>query len=130
MTSPVGDAHGRAHVPVIMWLGHYAENTPGVEVLDNATTILGWKSEPQPDASLRIVPECGGRTSIERGFVHGSPELVVEIAKATRYLDLGPKLRATTNVAEFLNTSCARSIRTRSTGLPRSMALGAPTAWS
>ena len=53
-------AHGRAQVPVIMWLDYYAENTPGVEVLDNATTILGWKSEPQPDALLRVLPECGG----------------------------------------------------------------------
>src|SRR4029077_15562332 len=31
-------------------------------------------------------------TSNERGFVHGPPELVVEISKATRYVDLGPKL--------------------------------------
>ncbi len=92
MPSPVSDAHGRAQVPVIMWLGYYAENTPGVEVLDNATTTLGWKSEPQPDASLRILSECGGRTSIDRGFVHGAPELVVEVAKATRFVDLGPKL--------------------------------------
>ena len=92
MPSPVSVDHGEAHVPVIVWLDYYAEQTPGVRAMDNTTTILGWKSEPQPDASLRIVPECGGRTSIERGFVHGSPEMVVEIAKATRYLDLGPKL--------------------------------------
>ena len=93
MPSPVGRAHGRAHVPVIMWLGHYAENTSGVEVLDNATTILGWNSEPQPDGLLRILPECGGRTHDEQGFIGGPPELVVEVSKATRYLDLGPKLR-------------------------------------
>src|ERR1700677_5356012 len=54
MPSPVGRAHGRAQIPVIVWLDYYAENTPGVEVLDNATTILGWKSEPQPDVMLRI----------------------------------------------------------------------------
>jgi len=92
MPSPVGHAHGRAQVPVIMWLGHYAENTPGVEVLANATTILGWKSEPEPDGLLRVLPECGGRTWNEGGFVYGAPELVVEVAKATRYVDLGPKL--------------------------------------
>ncbi|MFI5456431.1 MAG: Uma2 family endonuclease [Isosphaerales bacterium] len=89
---PFGCAHGRAQVPVIVWLDYYAENTPGVEVLDNATAILGSKSEPQPDGMLRILPECGGRTWNERGFVHGAPELVVEVAKATRYVDLGPKL--------------------------------------
>jgi Uma2 family endonuclease len=92
MPSPVGHAHGKANVPVIVWLSYYAEKTPGVEVLDNATTILGWKSEPQPDGLLRILPECGGQTRNERGFVHGAPELVVEVARATRYVDLGPKL--------------------------------------
>jgi Uma2 family endonuclease len=93
MPSPVSSEHGIAMVPVIVWLSYYAENTSGVEVLDNATTILGWKSEPQPDGSLRLLSECGGRTSIESGFVHGAPELVVEVAKATRYVDLGPKLK-------------------------------------
>jgi Uma2 family endonuclease len=65
---------------------------PGVEVLDNATTILGWRSEPQPDGLLRVLPEFGGTTRIERDFVRGAPELIVEVAKATRYVDLGPKL--------------------------------------
>ena len=92
MPSPVGRAHGKAQVPVIVWLDYYAENTPGVEVLDNTTTILGWKSETQPDAMLRVLPECGGRTRDEKGFIEGAPELVVEISKATRYVDLGPKL--------------------------------------
>jgi Uma2 family endonuclease len=93
MPSPVGMAHGVAHVPILVWLAYYKEKTPGVQVLDNATTILGWKSEPQPDALLRILPECGGRTRNKGGYVHGAPELVVEVAKATRYVDLGPKLK-------------------------------------
>jgi Uma2 family endonuclease len=93
MPSPVGDAHGRDHVPVIVWLGYYAERTPGLEVLACATTILGWKSEPQPDALLRVLSDRGGRSHIERGYVAGAPELVVEVARATRYVDLGPKLR-------------------------------------
>ena len=63
-----------------------------MEVLDSATTILGSKSEPQPDAMLRIEPRSGGRTQDQKGFVRGAPELVVEVAKATRYVDLGPKL--------------------------------------
>jgi Uma2 family endonuclease len=91
LPSPIGSAHGVAHVPVIVWLDYYAEKTLGVQVMDNATTILGWKSEPQPDGLLRTLAESGGRTWIENGFVHGAPELVVEVSKATRYVDLGPK---------------------------------------
>jgi Uma2 family endonuclease len=93
MPSPVSLEHGEAHVPVIVWLDYYADVTPGARVLDNATTILGWKSEPQPDGLLRILPEYGGRTWNDGGFIHGAPELVVEVSKATRYVDLGPKLR-------------------------------------
>jgi hypothetical protein len=91
MPSPVSFEHGDAHVPAIVWLDRYAEATPGVKVLDGATAILGRKSEPQPDALLCILPEHGGRTTIIKGFLHGAPELLVEVAKATRYIDLGPK---------------------------------------
>lgn len=92
MPSPVGYRHAHAHVPALAWLAYYEENTPGVEVLDNASTALGPRSEPQPDAQLRILPEFGGRTQTDRRFVRGVPELVVEVSHATRYNDLGPKL--------------------------------------
>src|SRR5208337_1041307 len=91
MPSPLGSAHGRAHFPVIAWLSSYVENTPGIEGLGNATTILSWKSEPEPDALLRVLPECDGRSHEEEGYIHGAPELVVEVSKVTRYMDLGPK---------------------------------------
>jgi Uma2 family endonuclease len=92
MPSPVGRDHGKAHTPAVVWLSYYEDFTPGTEVLIEATAILGWRSEPQPDGMLRILPEFGGQTRIERGLVCGAPELVVEVAKATRYVDLGPKL--------------------------------------
>jgi Uma2 family endonuclease len=92
MPSPVGPDHGRAHVPVIIWLDRYAEATTGVEVLDTTSTSLDDLGEPQPDATLRILPEFGGRTQTERRFIVGAPELVVEVAKSTRFVDLGPKL--------------------------------------
>jgi Uma2 family endonuclease len=92
MPSPAGPEHGRAHVPAVVWLSYYEENTPGVEVLDNTSTALGPRSEPQPDAQLRILSECGGRTQTDRRFVRGVPELLVEVSHTTRYNDLGPKL--------------------------------------
>src|SRR3954470_18952886 len=69
--SPVGPEHGRALVPALVWLSYYQENTPGVDVLDNTSTALHPKGEPQPNAQLRILPECGGRTVTERRFVRG-----------------------------------------------------------
>jgi Uma2 family endonuclease len=92
MPSPLGPEHGRAQFPVVVWLSYYEEYTPGVEGLDNTSTALGPKSEPQPDVQLRILPECGGRTVTDRRFVRGVPELIGEISHATRYTDLGPKL--------------------------------------
>ncbi len=91
MPSPVSLEHGESHVTVIVWLAYFAEQSPALRVMDNATTILGWKGETQPDALLRIVHEYGGRTWNEGGYLHGAPELVVEVSKATRYVDLGPK---------------------------------------
>jgi len=91
MPSPVGPAHGRAQFPTIAWLSYYVENTPGVEGMDNTSTALGSKSEPQPDVLLRILPEYGGRTQTDRRFVQGVPELLVEVAHTSRYTDLGPK---------------------------------------
>ena len=52
---------------------------------------LGLKSEPQPDAQLRILSEYGGRTQADRRFVRGVPELLVEVSHTSRYTDLGPK---------------------------------------
>ncbi len=91
MPSPVGRAHGDAQLPALVWLDYYAENTPGVQALPEATTVLGWRSEPQPDGLLRILPECDGRTWDEGAYIGGAPELIAEISKTTRYVDLGPK---------------------------------------
>ncbi len=91
MPSPLGPEHGRAAVPAIVWLSYYQENTPGVDVLDNASTVLDVRREPQPDVQLRILPEYGGRTRADRRFVRGVPELIVEVSHTTRYTDLGPK---------------------------------------
>lgn len=91
MPSAVGPEHGRAQVPALVWLSYYEAHTPGVEVRDNTSTVLGPRSEPQPDGLLRILTEYGGRTQTDRRFVRGVPELVVEVSHTTRFADLGPK---------------------------------------
>ena len=92
MPSPVSYGHGDALIPVLVWLDRFEESTPGVHTLNDATVILDWRNEPQPDAGLRIQPEYGGRTRNEGGYVVGPPDLVVEVSRSTRYVDLGPKL--------------------------------------
>jgi Uma2 family endonuclease len=92
MASPLGRPHGyyHPHLSGPMWL--YMTATPGIELLDNATTILGEESEPQPDLELRILPAYGGQSrDTADNYVGGAPELVVEIAHSNRAIALGAK---------------------------------------
>ncbi len=91
MPSPVGPAHALAHIPTIVWASYYVENTLGVQTLDNPSTAMGLKSEPQPDVLIRILAECGGQTRMDRRFIDGVPELIIEVSHTSRYTDLGPK---------------------------------------
>src|SRR5258707_251827 len=61
MTSPLKRKHGRSGGRLMQWLTTYEDSTFGTEALENATNILGPKSEPQPDGCLFILPECGGQ---------------------------------------------------------------------
>jgi Uma2 family endonuclease/mono/diheme cytochrome c family protein len=49
------------------------------------------RSEPQPDACLRILPEHGGQAREENEYIVGPPELVVEVASSTEAIDLHAK---------------------------------------
>jgi Uma2 family endonuclease len=53
--------------------------------------MLDGRGETQPDGQLRIPQELGGQTRIEDGYIVGAPELVIEIARSSRYYDLGEK---------------------------------------
>jgi Uma2 family endonuclease len=89
--SPVSYTHGRPSHEVTFWLGYYEAKTPGVEGIGETTTLLDEFGVPQPDAQLRILPEYGGQTRNEGDYVAGAPELIVEVAKSSRKIDLGPK---------------------------------------
>jgi Uma2 family endonuclease len=94
MASPLSVHHGDAHFALSILLGHYVVATPGVRGTDNATVILGPADEPQPDLSLRILPEFGGQTRVDGRYLAGAPELIVEVAYSSRDIDLGAKRRA------------------------------------
>ncbi len=67
-------------------------STPGVEAVDNATTILGEESEPQPDLALRILPEYGGQSFTDKkDYINRAPELIAEVAHSSYGIDLHEK---------------------------------------
>jgi Uma2 family endonuclease len=95
MGSPVRVAHSDSDALIQTWLGSYAARTPGTKVSGNATVRLGPSNVPQPDALLRILPECGGQTHLDvEGYLLGPPELIVEVAASSAAIDLHAKLRA------------------------------------
>lgn len=85
--------HGIPHSHLIFWLVTYRALTPGVIVADNSTLRLPPDDDAQPDAMLLIDPALGGRASFDdRGYVHGVPELVAEVAASSASYDLNLKL--------------------------------------
>src|SRR5258708_16463170 len=92
MPSPLKVPHGQHHSELITWLVTYKAATPGTDVLDNATTILGVESEAQPDGSLIVLPEFGGQTRInDENYLEGSPEFLAEVALSSESYDLYAK---------------------------------------
>jgi Uma2 family endonuclease len=96
MASPVRiEEHADPHAELISWLGHYRAFTFGVRVSDNGTLLLDLKNNPQPDVHLRVLPECGGQSSVGNDrYLHGGPELVAEISASSVSYDLHEKLEA------------------------------------
>lgn len=91
MPSPLFDDHGGSGEDVSFWLGHYRRFTPGLRGSANASTILSGNREVQPDHQLRIPHERGGNARLVDGYVQGPPELVIEISRSSKAIDLGKK---------------------------------------
>ena len=72
----------------------YAAATPGCAMSGESTWYMR-DDAPQPECSLRILPECGGQSSsfMRKGkcFGIGAPELVVEVSLSTLNYDLSAK---------------------------------------
>ena len=104
MPSPVRtDIHSDPHARIMTWLGVYWTATPGVQCADNATVHLDSDNEAQPDGLLRI--DEGGTSFLNnRGYIAGSPELIVEVTGTSADYDLHEKLAAylRNGVAEYI----------------------------
>ena len=86
-------AHAEPDSLVQMWLTTYAAHTPGVSAAANCTVKFDIDNVPQPDALLRILPQCGGQSRVDDSdYLVGAPELIVEIAAGSTSIDLHAKL--------------------------------------
>jgi Uma2 family endonuclease len=91
MPSPAKRPHSRTTGRVSRWLGIYEDHTPGTEMHDNGSNLMGPESEPHPDTCLLISSACGGQTSVKDEWIVGAPELIGEIASSTESIDLHGK---------------------------------------
>jgi Uma2 family endonuclease len=92
MPSPMRGDHGQIDDDLAGWFFHYRRSTPGIRSGGNITVILGQKSEPQPDRVLYLSEDAGGLSQFDaKGYVTGPPELIVEVARSSRAIDLGDK---------------------------------------
>ncbi len=96
MPSPVRiTQHGIPDNLIQGWLLYYVASTPGTQAAANSTVRFDADNVPQPDALLMIEhDEMGGARIGADGYLHGAPELVVEIAASSAALDLHDKLHA------------------------------------
>lgn len=103
MPSPVSVEQGVMDSRVGGWLGVYQAATPGTESGRNITSFL-LEDTPQPDLSLRILPEFGGGSWVEGSYLHGTAELLVEICRSSAAYDLHVKydLYQAAKVPEYL----------------------------
>ena len=93
MPSPVSPWHNRESALAVGWLMMYEDHTPGVQTMNNGSVALDDRSELQPDTGLRILPEYGGQTRTEPRYIAGAPELLVEVSRSSRNIDLEAKLK-------------------------------------
>jgi Uma2 family endonuclease len=91
MPSPVSTEHGDKDFSFAGWQWVYAAHTPGV-VGNSKSTWLMLDDSPQPESSLRILPECGGHSRPDGKYTAGAPEFINEVSLSSEHYDLHEKL--------------------------------------
>ena len=111
---PLSDDHGGAHAPVAGCLFVYQASTPGCKSSIGSSWYMR-DDMPQPENSLRILPEYGGQSTIlkrkGKHYLVGAPELVVEVSLSTRTHDMKAKkeLYRKAGVWEYINIQPERN---------------------
>lgn len=93
MPSPVTDDHSVIHAHLVVWLGVFSGTTIALRAQATPSLVLGSRSEPEPDACLRLRQEYGGISRVAGRYVNGAPELVAEVSLSSAAYDLGAKKR-------------------------------------
>lgn len=94
MPSPlVGVEHGTTDSDITGWLGTYRIATPGTNSPRNTTWLMDEDAAPQPDNSLYVRPEYGGRVRLRGKLLEGVPEFVAETCVTSTVYDLHQKLQ-------------------------------------
>ena len=107
MPSPLSIDHGDKDLDVHGWICLYKSHTHGTAGGANTTTFL-LDDSPQPDANLRLLPDFGGRSTVEmrkgKRYLAGIPELFAEICVSSDDHDLHQKLDLyqTVGIPEYL----------------------------
>jgi Uma2 family endonuclease len=97
--------HGEPQAILDTWGMTYRLRTPGVYCGASSTIRLGPDHDPEPDLVLFRDARCGGNVTIDdKGYLHGPPELVVEISASTQAKDLQTKRRiyAEAGIPEYI----------------------------
>jgi len=93
MTSPVRyEEHAKPDSIMQFWLGTYRLAFPRFQQATNGTIYLGPDDIYQPDAMLFQFQSDGGNVTLRPdGYLEGSPDLIVEIAASSAWIDVGKK---------------------------------------
>lgn len=93
LTPRVRIHHAEPHADLMSFLGIYSHFTSGVSGAIHASMRLDTDNELQPDGSLYVDSECGGRVRIdEEDYINGGPELAAEICSSSVSIELNQKL--------------------------------------
>lgn len=72
------------------WLDLYCAFTAGTTSQRHLTSFI-LEDTPQPDLNLRLLPEYGGSSWLDGGYLHGVPEFLAEVSASSASNDLHDK---------------------------------------